>query len=357
MRKSITIVYNQLLPSRHEKTYDGKAVLGVLLCVTAVNRALIELGHYVTVIALSPPYEQVRNILTSLDTDLVFNLFEGFPDEPQTEAIVPEILTEVGIAFTGCPAPVLRLALDKAGAKKLLIAEGIPTPDFQVLNPRKMNIFRLKYPCIVKPLGEDASNGITAESVVNDFASLEKRVKAVSDLYDGQALVEEYIGGREFNVTVIGNTRYNVLPASEIVYSLPLEMPALLTFEAKWEPDSVYYQETNVVCPADITHKEQISVYEMALASCHLLGCSGYARVDMRLDEKQNLNVIEVNPNPDISPEAGAARQAAAAGMSYTKFIDTIVRLALEKKRYGRKDSRHECRRQASAGAYSKTHA
>jgi D-alanine-D-alanine ligase len=357
MRKRITIVYNRPLPSRYDKTYEGKAVLGVLPCVTAVHRALIELGHYVTVIALSPPDEQVRNILTSLDADLVFNLFEGFPGEPQTEAIVPEILAGVGMPFTGCPAPALRLALDKARAKKLLITEGIPTPDFQVLNPPKMNIFRLKYPCIVKPVGEDASHGITAESVVNDFSSLEKRVKAISDRYDEQALVEEYIGGREFNVTVIGNTHYTVLPASEIVYSLPPGMPALLTFEAKWEPESVYYQGTKVVCPAEITRREQISVCETALAVYRLLACSGYARVDMRLDEKKILNVIEVNPNPDISPGAGAARQAAAAGMSYTKFIGTIVRLALEKKRYGRKDSNHERRRQASAGAYSKTHA
>jgi len=318
---------------------------------------LIELGHYVTVIALSPPYEQVRNILTSLDVDLVFNLFEGFPGEPQTEAVVPEILAGMGMPFTGSPAPVLKLALDKAKAKKLLLTEGIPTPDFQLLSPQKMRLFRLKYPCIVKPVGEDASHGITAESVVNDFSSLEKRVRAISDLYDEQALVEEYIGGREFNVTVIGNARYTVLPASEIVYSLPPEMPALLTFEAKWEPESVYYQGTKVICPAEITRKEQISVHDTALAAYRLLGCSGYARVDMRMDEKKNLNVIEVNPNPDISPGAGAARQAAAAGMSYTKFIDTIVRLAPEKKRHGCKNQKNERHRQTSAGTYSKTHA
>lgn len=357
MRHRLAIVYNRPLPSRYDRFHEEKAVLGVLPCVTAVHRALIELGHYVTVIALSPPLEKVRNTLASLDVDVVFNLFEGFPGESQTEAIVQEILSELGLPYTGCSGAALRLALDKARVKKMLIAAGIPTPDFQLLSPQKMSIFRLNYPCIVKPVGEDASHGITAESVVYDFPSLQKRVKMISEAYGEQALVEEYTDGREFNVTVMGNTHFTVLPASEIVYSLPADMPKILTFEAKWEPDTVYYQGTKAVCPAEITHKEQISVYETALAAYRLLDCSGYARVDMRMDEKKNLNVIEVNPNPDISPGAGAARQAAAAGMSYTKFINTIVRLALEKKRYGRKDSNYERRRQAGADKYIKAHA
>ena len=146
MRKRIAIVYNRPWPSRYESTHEGKAVLGVLPCVTAVHRALIELEYGVDIIPLSPPSEQVRNILNSLDVGLIFNLFEGFPGEPQTEAIVPEIVSELGIPYTGCPASALRTALDKVTAKKLLISAGIPTPDFQVLSPQKMKIFRLKYP-------------------------------------------------------------------------------------------------------------------------------------------------------------------------------------------------------------------
>ncbi len=357
MHNRIAIVYNRPLPSRYSSAREEKAVLGVLPCVTAVHRALIELGHNVTVIALSPPYEQVRSILSSLDVHLVFNLFEGFPGEPQTEAVVPEILSEQGRPYTGCSAPVLKLALDKVKVKKLLITAGIPTPDFQLLNPQKMHIFRLKFPCIVKPVSEDASHGITAESVVNDFSSLEKRVKLISDTYDEQALVEEFIDGREFNVTVMGNTRYTVLPASEIVYSLPPDTPPLLTFEAKWEPDSLYYKGTQAVCPAKITHKEQVSIHDIALAAYQLLGCSGYARVDMRMDNAGKLNVIEVNPNPDVSPDAGAARQAKAAGMSYKQFIEKIVKLALEKKRHGRQNPNHERRRQTGVDVYSKAHA
>ena len=356
MRKRIAIVYNRPRPSRYDIAHELKAVLGVLPCVTAVHRALIELGHSVTIISLSPPVEQVRSTIYSLDVGLVFNLFEGFPGEPETEALVPEICSELGLPYTGCPASALRTALDKVELKKMLIKAGIPTPDFQLLSPQKMNIFRLKYPCIVKPVGEDASHGITAESVVNDFSSLEKRVKAISDSYGEQALVEEYIDGREFNVTILGNTRFTILPVSEIVYSLPPEMPRILTFDAKWEPDSVYYKGTEAVCPAQISHQEQVAIHKTALAAFRIIGSSGYARVDMRMDNKGTLNVIEINPNPDISPDAGIVRQAAAAGMKYTQFIDKIMKLAWEKKKNAHKNKASIIYGQSGATTPAKKH-
>ena len=195
-----------------------------------------------------------------------------------------------------------------------------------------MHLFRLKLPCIVKPCNEDASHGITADSVVNDVSGLQERVKAVYDSYGAQVLVEEFISGREFNATVIGNNRPEVLPPSEIVYTLPPAMPPLLTFEAKWEPDSVYYKNTQVVCPAKITGGERESIRKTALTTFRLLDCTGYARIDMRMDSDCKINVIEVNPNPDISPGAGVALQAAAAGMNYEKLVDRIIKLASDRK-------------------------
>jgi D-alanine-D-alanine ligase len=271
--------------------------------------------------------------------DIVFNLFEGVPGEPETEALVPDILSEMGKPYTGCSAATLRTALDKFGVKKSLRATGIPTPDFQLLSPQKMHLFRLRLPCIVKPCREDASHGITPESVVNDVSSLQQRVQTIYDNYSNQALVEEFIDGREFNATVIGNTHPEVLPVSEIVYTLPPEMPPILTFEAKWEPDSVYYKNTQVVCPAKITARERESIRKTALAAFRLLDCSGYARVDMRMDSESKINVIEVNPNPDISPGAGVARQAAAAGMNYEKLVDKMIKLALDRKKYEPKNT------------------
>ena len=333
MHTRVAIVYNKPYPSRYDAAGEEKAVLGVLSAVAAVHQALLELGYYVTPVPLSPPFKQARRKLELLDVDLVFNLFEGFCGHPETEALVPEALSELGIPYTGCPGTILRLALDKAKVKVLLKAAGIPTPDFQLLNHHMLQMFQLDYPCIVKPRGEDASHGITKESMVSSFTSLEKQVRAISESYGG-ALVEEFLDGREFNATVMGNSQCTILPISEIAYFLPSGMPRILTFDAKWEPDSPYFQGTKVTCPAEVSIEEQESIDQTALAVFQLLGCRGYARVDMRMDKEGRLNVLEVNPNPDISPDTGAARQAKAAGMTYTPFVEKIVKLALEKDRH-----------------------
>ncbi len=342
----IAIVYNEPYPSRYDTAGEEKAVLGVLQAVTAVHQSLLELGYDVTRVPLLPPLENTRKKLNSLDTDLVFNLFEGFCDQPESETSIPEALSELGIPFTGCPATALRLGLDKAKVKVMLGAAGIMTPAFQLLGPKTLHTFQLNYPCIVKPRNEDASHGLTEESVVSNFTSLEKQVCAIFDTYNNNVLVEEFLDGREFNVTVLGNSQCDVLPASEIAYSLPVEMPNILTFAAKWEPESLYFQNTKVICPAKIEAEEQEHLNKVALEVFQLLNCRGYARVDMRMNQYGQLNVIEVNPNPDISPDAGAIRQSEAAGMTYTQFVEKIVQLALRGNSNDDQDSSHDSSRQ-----------
>ena len=122
-----------------------------------------------------------------------------------------------------------------------------------------------------------------------------------------------------------------VLPASEIVYNLPEGLPDILTFEAKWLPETEYFKGTIVECPARINAEMKNDVDRIAINAFRLFECAGYARVDFRLDNSGNLNVIEVNPNPDISSDAGAARQTGAAGMTYTQFINKIAILAAER--------------------------
>jgi D-alanine-D-alanine ligase len=193
-----------------------------------------------------------------------------------------------------------------------------------------ISFFDLRLPCIVKPRGEDASHGLSEENVVFDRASLREQVERVSSLYGGIALVEEFIDGREFNATVLGNREPFVLPPSEIVYSLPPGRPRLLTYASKWDPEDVYYTGTKPVCPAPLSSEQMQALADTASRSFRALECRGYARVDMRLDTDRVFNVLEVNPNPDISPGAGASIQAKAAGMDYPQFIERIVALAIE---------------------------
>ena len=332
MGMRVALIYNEPQKPPHDEVSEYQAVAAVLEAVDAVHQALLELDFDVTLVPLLPPIEQAEKELRKLDTELVFNLFEGFYDQPETEAVIPEILSEMDIAFTGCLAPVLRLALDKAKTKLILKAGGIKTADFQVLNPDTLHMFRLDYPCIVKPRCDDGSNGLSEHSLVHDFSALERQVSLISRSHAGDALVSQFLPGREFNATVMGNSELAVLPVSEIVYSLPPGMPEILTFDAKWEDDSLYFDGTKPVCPADIQAEEEQHIAETITRAYRLLGCRGYARIDMRLDREGELNVIEVNPNPDISPGTGAARQAEAARMTYTQFIEKIVQLALDGK-------------------------
>ncbi len=350
MPPRITIVFNEPRPSAYDGAGERAAVEGVLEAVKAVQKALEERGYPVSELSLAPPREVAVKDLEKLDTDIVYNLFEGFPGHPASEPLVPQILAYRNIPFTGCSAEALRLGLNKAHAKVLLQAAGIPTPDFQLLNPEILHMFCLKFPCIVKPCGEDASHGITADSVVRNFAALKKRVRSVAETYGDEVLVERFLGGREFNATVLGDG--TVLPVSEIVYELEPSHPRLLTFASKWDPASPEYRGTRVVCPANVSPEDRERLASTALAACRALGCTGYARADMRMDEKGVLHVLEVNPNPDISPDAGAARQAAAAGMSYADFIESILRLAMKKEQHAHQSPAHDGRGQTRSNAH-----
>jgi D-alanine-D-alanine ligase len=330
VRSRVAVVYNEPVPIQYRPGEKKAAIANILNSVKAVHQALLESGYDVVEVPLLPPIEQARKELEGLSADLVFNLFEGFSGSSETEAVVAEIVSRLGIPYTGCPAETLALALDKAKTKAMLEEAGFATPRYQLLSPETLAEFHLSYPCIVKPCNEDASSGLSEKSVVYDFTALEEQVKLVSSLFD-QALVEEFIDGREFNATVLGNSECTVLPVSEIDYQLPPEMPRILTSAAKWEPKSLYFQGTKAICPAPVPDDKREHIAETALAVFQLFSCQGYARVDMRLGRGEELNIIEVNPNPDISPDSGAALQAKTAGMDYPRFIDKIAMLALEK--------------------------
>jgi D-alanine-D-alanine ligase len=331
MGPRIAIAYNHPETARFGAMNEAIAVLGVLDAVYAVEKALNELEYQVILLPLTPPVSEIKSKLASLNADLIFNLFEGFDDCSETEALLPIAAEELGIPYTGCPSKALRLALDKAQAKNILKSAGIKTPDFQVLTPINFHEFRLKFPCIVKPRNEDASHGLSEASVVNDLEGLRKQVEYISRTFGGDALVEEFIGGREFNSTGIGNSNPVLLNISEIVYDLPPDLPRLLTFSAKWEEDSVYFVGTKPVCPAKITAVQKRKIARIVLDTFRLFDCRGYARIDLRMDARGDFHVIEVNPNPDITPGNGTARHAEATGMTYNQLIDKIIILALER--------------------------
>ncbi len=328
----IALIYNAPIPSLYDARGESKAETGVLEAVKAVRRSIRALGHDCVEYPLTPPPESVRKTLSSIKANVVFNLFEGFAGLPRTEAEVAGYLQDLSLPFTGSPASALLLTLDKAAAARELRRHGIRTADHQLLDGDNIADFRLKFPCIVKPRADDASHGLSENSVVFDIGALTQEVKATVERYDGTpALVEEFLPGREFNVTVFGNSQPEVLPLSEIIYTLPEGLPKILTFAAKWEPQSSYFQNTNVKCPAKVTPDLAAELRSNALAAFQAVGCRGYARVDMRLDAAGQPVVMEINANPDLSPDAGTVRQAIKSGLSYKGMVSRIIEISLEK--------------------------
>ncbi len=331
MSKKVVIVYNAPREGRYHSLGEGKAVTGILDAVAGVGKSLGELGYNVRKLPLSPPVEDAQTRVKKIRAELIFNLFEGFEENPETEATIAFALLQTKIPITGCPASALALSQNKARALSLLGASGVAVPKFQKLNPSSLGLFSIDFPCLVKLSGEHGSHGLSERSVVYDYQSLVEQVSQVWERWGCDALVEEFIDGRELRAAILGNRELMVLPISEIVYSLPEGLPRIVTYEAKWEEDSIYFRGTLPVSPADVSTDELKRINEIALAVYRLIGCRGYARIELRQDKDGVFRVIDINPNPDISPTAGVALQAKAAGMSYTELISKIVQFAEEK--------------------------
>jgi D-alanine-D-alanine ligase len=298
----------------------------------SVISALKELGHEVKIYYVDLDlFEKLRK--DRKEIDMAFNLCDdGFFSDPLLEPHLPSMLDILGINYTGCDYLSLALCLNKARAKKILAYHDIPTPKFQVFRRGDEKIRKLlKYPLMVKPVHEDASIGIKDESVVRNESELFARVKHVIKEYNQPALVEEYIEGREFNVGILGEKE--ILPVAEILFDgLPFGKPRIINYAAKWKQNSVDYQKTNRSCPASIDVHLEKKLKSLAVSASRLMLCRDYCRVDFRVDKEEDAFVLEVNPNPDISEDAGLCAMAKANGYSYKDLIERIVKSASQRK-------------------------
>jgi D-alanine-D-alanine ligase len=337
----VAIIYNEPGISKYHSLGEGSAIEGIADSVESVRSALNELGFEAFTLALSPPLSLAEKELGKVDADIVFNLFEGFDGWPESEAAIAMYLEKSSFCFTGCSSKSLRVCENKAMMKKYLRAAGIPMPDWQVSYPGCASKFRLNFPCIVKPLGEHASHGLSANSVVNDFEVLKKQVEFIWQAYQRHSLIETFLTGREFRGLLIGNWHLKLFPIEKIIYNLPTGKPRLLTYSAKWIQGDEYFIGTGEQCPADIDSNLKSEIEALASKSFKALGCRGYASIDLRQNSEGELMVIDINPNTDISIGGGARFPIEAIGIDYTRFIEEILYMAKEyherrssKKRY-----------------------
>jgi D-alanine-D-alanine ligase len=302
--------------------------------VGAVEESLRQGGFNPYVLAVDSFSKDLIYSLIDLAPKFVFNLCEEINGKCELEMCVAGMLELMGIPYTGSDPFALGLALNKFHVKQILRSSGIPTPrGFQSFPGQKLLIPRaMRFPMMVKPSRQDASLGINSRSVCHTVAQLERQVRYIHEIYEQEALVEEFLDGREFNVSVIGDQDPQVLAIGEIDFSgLSEEEPRIVSYRAKWDEESPMYGATVPICPANIPKRLENRIKQIAVRSYQCIGCRDYARVDMRTDAHGGIHVLEVNPNPDISPKAGFARAARAAGYSYSEMILRITGAAIER--------------------------
>ena len=273
-----------------------------------------------------------------LKADLVFNLCEGTGYEFACAVI--DSLEAAGLPYVGANSTNYRIGSDKAVLNDYLKRVGLPTPKGQFFSDPDARIDpRLDYPLLVKPEFEHGSVGITKDSVVTNETDLKKQLKKVCTEYDGGAMVEEYIDGRELQLTLIGNPgKMTVLPIKEILFTGEMARGwHIVTFAAKWKEDSDEYKETPTVCPAEnLSFQEVERLSRLGKEVFEKTECRDYTRIDIRYRQKTGAPfILDVNPNPDLSSDAAVARAATVYGWGYKELLREIVMAAWQ--RYGKK--------------------
>lgn len=281
-----------------------------------------------------------RDVLGVLDEvraarpELVFNLCESMAGDARHEPTVVGLLELFGIPYTGADLLALASCLHKQRTKDVLIAHGIPTPphrflaDLAALDDPALD--RLDYPWFVKLAHEDASIGITEANLVTSPAALRSRASALMRDYRQPVLAERYVDGRELNVSLIGNAgELTVLPLHEIDFAeMPADRPRIVSYAAKWDEHHVDFAGTKPVPLREASPALIAAAERVARGAWHAIGLRDYGRVDLRIDAAGAPWVIDINPNPDISPDAGLVRAARLAGMSYPQLISHLAGVA-----------------------------
>jgi D-alanine-D-alanine ligase len=325
-RQRVVVLYNEpVLPEGHP---DYLSEIEVLDNVEAVEAVLAGAGYEVSLLAIATPQELLDG-LRQRRPEAVVNLFEGTADNNASELYVAGLLEWLGVPYTGCPFQTLVLARSKHLAKRLFLADGLPTAAFLVVEEAPLAACPLTFPVIVKPAQQDASVGVDQGSVATDLEGLNRRLHYLLEQFGPPVLVEEFIFGRELTVALVEMPELRFLPGTEVVF--PEAGPGywpILSYDAKWARGSAEYEMTDYHFKAQLSEGLQAKIEEYARRAFRLLGCRDYARVDFRIRGEQPF-VLELNPNPDFAPDRALANNLWAAGLTHPEFTVQLVRNAL----------------------------
>ncbi len=333
MALNIGFTYNVSKEVPAGKPKDIYAEFDAPETIEAIKKALSQRGTVHMIEADEDAYEKLKALSGKLD--IVFNIAEGIRGESR-ESQIPAMLEMLGIPYAGSGPLTLAITLDKARTKEILTYYKIPNPEFKVYSSPLSKSDHFPLPAIVKPLAEGSSKGVREDSVVSTQKELVERVKQRLDEYRQPVIVERFLDGREFTVAVMGNTPSKTLPIIEILFDdLPPESKGIDSYEAKWVWDDPTKPLNCISCPADVEEKLEADIKRTAIDAYRALGCRDWCRIDLRLDEKEIPNILELNALPGMiaDPAANSRFPAAAraAGLGYDQTLHMVLDCALER--------------------------
>ena len=328
----IAITYNALPEKNSRYKSDTFVEFDDASTVEAIRKAIEARGHVVTLIEAD---ENAFQELRASKPDFVFNIAEGIRGESR-ESQVPAMLELLGIPYSGSGVAALAITLDKRRSKEVLGYWGIPTPRFCLLDSEEQSLDGLRFPLFVKPNAEGSSKGIMKDAFAENEKDAKKIVRRILENYGQPALVEEYLPGREFTVSILGNDPPRVLPLLEVDFDgLPDDLPKFDSYEVKWHWDAPDNKHNGIICPAKLDADLERCLTETALRAYKVLDCRDFSRIDLRLDADSVPNIIDVNALPGLIPDpkenSRLPKSAYASGMTYEELIAEILNAGLRR--------------------------
>ena len=308
-------------PRELKEEEDKETEADVLVC-------LKQLGHEVETLAVFDDVLPIVEKIRFFAPEVVFNLTESFHSDRAHEANIPALLELMKVRYTGARPEGLMLCKDKALAKKILAYHRVRVPHF-VISPQQRPLKRLRrfvYPAFVKPVDEESSDGISKASFAKSEEEALERARFVHEKFHCDALIEEYIDGRELYLSVMGNRKLNVFPPREIFFNqVPDDEPKFATFKAKW--DDAYRKKWGIRngAASELPEGLEEKLARLARKVYRVLKIRGLGRIDVRLTPAGEIAIIEANPNPSLAKDDDFAQAASAAGMEYDVLIQKIL--------------------------------
>jgi D-alanine-D-alanine ligase len=335
--QQVTVIYNTDYDAELTAK-EGVDVSAVEESARAVCTAIADFGFESELIGVhGEDLDQLFRRLIDAPPQLVFNLCESLCGDVRNEPLVPTMLDMLGIPYTGTDPLGLGLCLHKDRTKDVLTTRKVPTPPHLIIEDTAElgDDLDIVFPYFLKLVHEDASIGIEAANVVRDMGQMRDRAAAMIAKHKQGVLAERYIQGREVNVTVWGHDdELDILPLHEIDFGdMPDDRPNIISYAAKWDEEHVDYEGTKPVPMKNLTPELERAIVEVSKAAFRAMGLRDFARVDLRIDPGGQPWVIDVNPNCDLSPDAGVARAARHAGIEYPQLIGRICEIAWRRAR------------------------